>query len=767
MRGFTVGFGSALAAVLWLRTDVAIGIAVMPWIYSLILLCFSKRLQPIIIGMCVGGALAHAMVYQQLALQLRPSLDKTDLTVVGTVISVPKHDSRRTSFLFRIDKVEDPKEGSWPEQVRLSWYGGQRKMLKAGDQWRLAARLKPTTSLGNPGGFNYEQWLFYNRIHATGYVRDAPAPQKLQQRSLNLHAVRESLANKIMQLPSANEYAGLVQGLTVGITSSISQEQWHTLRQSGTAHLLAISGLHVGLVSGWFYMFAGFVWRLVHASQTAANRQRCIKPIFALCASCISATLYAGLAGFSLPTQRALIMLTVFALTVMLRRIWPPGTAMIIALFMVLFVDPLAVLSVGFWLSFGTVAALFYLHSGRLSRLGSKSGALWLHLKLGIVLLPATAWFFQQGSLIAPVANAIAVPLVGLFVVPASLVTALVAPLWSTGANALLSVNQWVLAKLLSMLDWLLTLPASSLPLFLPGPLVLFCALVGLLNLFSPRSLRLRWMTIPLLAPAIVLNLVGKQVKGLELHVLDVGQGLSTVLFTENHTVLFDTGKRISDNDTMLDRVVRPFLISQGRSKIDVSIISHADDDHAGGVESLLAMYPQTQLYASDEQQVLGLDAEDCIAGKTFVLDDVTFAFIHPGSSDLGSRNNLSCVLLVHYGNTRLLLTGDIESESERLLVERLEKTLSLTVLVAPHHGSRSSSTPAFVSMLPAEIVIFAAGENNKFNFPHQDVVSRYRDTGAAVFTTGQLGALFLRFDKNGLAAPVEWFWQNKRRYRR
>lgn len=717
--------------------------------------------------MCVGGLLAHVVVFQQLELQLAPGLDRADLSVIGTVISVPKHDSRRTSFLFRIDEVLGPAIGSWPEQVRLSWYGGNRKLLAAGDQWQLLARLKPSASLGNPGGFNFEQWLFFNRIHATGYVRDSPAPQRINQHPTNLHAIRESLANRIAQLPSANEYAPLVQGLTVGVTSGISIEQWQTLRQSGTAHLLAISGLHVGLVSGWFYIFAGVIWQLFHINHFLAGRQWCIKPLFALSVSCGSAVVYAALAGFSLPTQRALIMLGVFALSVMLRRIWPPGTAMVLALLMVLLMDPLAVLSVGFWLSFGTVAALFYLHSGRMSRMGSKSNALLLHLKLGIVLLPATAWFFQQGSLVAPVANAIAVPLVGLLVVPVSLVIALITPIWSAAANALLFFNQWVLEKLLDLLDGMLNLPASNLPLFLPGPLVLLCALVGLLLLFSPRSLRLRWLTIPLLAPAIVLNVLGKPVRDLELHVLDVGQGLSAVLFTENHTVLFDTGKRISDNATMLDRVVRPFLISQGRSNIDVSIVSHADDDHAGGVESLLALYPQTHLIASDQQQELGVNAQACIAGDTFVLDDVTFTFIHPGATDFGSRNNMSCVLLVHYGNTRILLTGDIESESERVLVERIGQQLPLSALVAPHHGSRSSSTSAFVSMLPADIVIFAAGKNNKFKFPHSDVVARYSQSGATLLTTGEQGALFLQFNKNGLAAPVGRFWQNKRRYRR
>jgi len=765
VRSFTVGFVAALVVVLWVRPDFAIGFTLLAVSGLLILRLLSREPRWIVVGLFAGAMVAQTTIFLQLNRQLAPGTIKIDVAIVGTVISVPKHDDRHSSFLFRVDEYEN--NAQRPTQVRLSWYGGARKSIMAGDQWRLVARLKPTTSLGNPGGFNYERWLFQNRIHATGYVRDEPKPQRLSVHPNQLHALRERLAKQISDLPSANAHAPLIQGLTVGVTNNISVEQWQTLRESGTAHLLAISGLHIGLVAGWVYAFAGLMWRLVHYSQHYSNRSLGIKPIFTLGMSCTGALVYAALAGFSLPTQRALVMLCVFALTVLLRRVWPPGTALILALLMVLLLDPLAVLSVGFWLSFGTVSVLFYLHNGRLNKVGPKSGALFLHLKLGLVLLPATAWFFQQGSLVAPVANAVAVPVVGLFVVPASFIIALLTPWWPTGASALLTANQWVLEKLLLWLDWLLALPASSLPLFLPGPLVLLCVLSGLLLLFVPRGLRLRWLAIPLIAPAIALNLLGRPVRGLELHVLDVGQGLATILLTENHTVLFDTGKRISDSVTMFDRVVRPFLVSQGRSDIDVSVLSHADDDHAGGIKSLLDYYPHTRLYSSDEQHQLEANAQACVAGKTFELDEVRFSFIHPGEADIGTTNNLSCVLLVQYGYTRILLTGDIEAESERLLLERMGEPLPLSVLVAPHHGSRSSSTRAFVSMLPSDTVIFAAGENNKFGFPHPEVVDRYRESGSRLFTTGKHGAVFLQFDQNGIAAPITWFWHNRRRYRR
>jgi len=217
----------------------------------------------------------------------------------------------------------------------------------------------------------------------------------------------------------------------------------------------------------------------------------------------------------------------------------------------------------------------------------------------------------------------------------------------------------------------------------------------------------------------------------------------------------------------MVDRVVQPFLIAQGRSHIDISILSHADDDHAGGLDALLELHPQTRLISSDLEHHHAYGATACQAGQTFVLDEVTFSFLHPGRGDTGSRNNQSCVLLVHLGLSRVLLTGDIESQAENRLVERIDQPLPVDVMVAPHHGSRSSSTTEYLSMFPPKHVIFAAGENNRFDFPHQDVMARYENMGAASYITGLGGAVSMRFDRSGLTEPIEQYWTSRRRYRR
>jgi len=766
MRGFTVGFALGLVVVLWADNGTALAFSLVVPIGLLVSLKFNRHWKVALLGLSFGVLLGNISLYQQLNRQFASTETQTDYLLIGTVTDAPKVDSRRISFVLRVDRFIGPQPESGPRQIKLSWYGGAQHVVRAGDQWQLFVRLKPPTSLGNPGGFNYARWLFQRRIHATGYVRDSPAPKRLNNQPYHLTAMRQLIAEQILALPAANEFSALVQGLTVGVTNAISPEHWQILRRTGTAHLLAISGLHIGLIAGWFYLLASGLWHLVSRASSGFSHRWSTKPAFCIALSSVGACIYAALAGFSLPTQRALIMLGVFAVTSVARRVWPPGSALLMALFIVLLIDPLAVLSVGFWLSFGTVSALFYLHNGHLYRQAKLRSMLGVHIKLSIALLPATAWFFQQGALVAPVANVIAVPLVGFLIVPISFCIALFASSWPAVANLLLIVNQWILSCLFNFLDWLLSWQGSSVPLFLPGPLLLLCVLVGCVLLFAPAGLRLRWLSVPLLAPVVVLNLLGKPVRGLELHVLDVGQGLAAVLFTGNHTVLFDTGRSTSANSSMIDRVVQPFLISQGRSSIEVSIVSHGDDDHAGGLATLLDLYPQTVLYSGDQAHWSEHGAQACRAGYSFVLDAVTFSFLHPGITDTGSDNNLSCVLLIHYGDTRILLTGDIESESEKLLIDRIGDVFPVTVMVAPHHGSRSSSTPAFVATLPPDNVIYAAGEGNAFGFPHSDVVSRYERSGANAFTTGVGGAVSMRFDQSGLSAPVDQYWNNRRRYR-
>ena len=736
----------------------------------------------VVLGLILGGLLVQWVVAAQISYRLSDELTGQDIRVTGVVASVPKYDDRRTSFTFKIEQIEPIGQDTMMsvKRISLNWYGKSGRELRAGQRWQLFVRLKPPAGLGNPGGFDYERWLFHSRIHATGYVRDKPLAPQLLASTLTLAAIRQRLSERLSKLDAANETTALVQGLTVGISNNISTAHWATLRQSGTAHLLAISGLHIGLISAWAYFVARWVWLGVSVATVYTRRRTSAETIpvhkttwginkITLCIvlSLGCALAYAALAGFSLPTVRALIMLSIVAFAIVCRRIWPATTAILFALLVVLLLDPLVLLSVGFWLSFGTVAALIYLHNGRLHRHRGMVAGFKVHLQLGLVLLPATAWFFQQGALVAPIANLIAVPVVGMFVVPLSLITLATSFISVSVANWLLIAVQWVLEQLLVCLDLLLRIPAANQILFLSEPIVLFGSLAALVLFFAPRGLSLRWLSLPLVAPAIVINLLGKPVDGFELHVLDVGQGLAAVIFTKEHTVLFDTGKKISANSSMVERVVQPFLHANGRHTLDHVVISHADDDHAGGLSNVLSLFPKASLWASDESNLLSTNASRCEAGKTFVLDKVRFVFLHPAKHDLGSKNDQSCVMLVYYEQARVLLTGDIEAQAEQRLVDRMSGELPVNVLIAPHHGSATSSTTEFVNLLRPQHVIFAAGQGNKFGFPDDEVVARYAAIGAETYTTGDSGAISVVFNSQGLLHSIKTHWQQYPRFRR
>ncbi len=706
---------------------------------------------------------ASVAQHVQFSRQLSERLIRQDVLIEGFVLGVPQSDKRRARFDLRVTNSV-PEHVLSKGRVKLNWYNLERPPVQTGDHWRFTVRLKPPSGLGNAGGFDFGRWLFHEGVVATGYVRDSPSPVLVSRHPLKLDGIRTRIAKRIASLPSANEYVAVVQGLSIGIKNELPAEHLELLRNSGTAHLLAISGLHIGLVSGWVFYLSGFVWRHVISFRLSPlSLIYCSSRAFCTVASVLFAIGYAALAGFSLPTQRALLMLLGVSVALLSRRFWPPWTAYLIAVFVVLLVSPLSVLSAGFWLSFTTVAALVYLHVGRISQQHGLLQGLRTHLLLGVVLLPASAWFFQNGALIAPAANAIAVPMIGVIVVPLSIAIAGLSYLSPALADLILQFAQWILAKVFSILHWLMQFEWSNVLLVMPSALSLVFCTLGIALLFAPRGLRLRWLSLPLLLPLILFNTLGRESDVLELHVLDVGQGHAALIFTRHYTVLFDTGNRFSDS-TMAERVVVPFLHAKGRDSIDYVIVSHADADHSAGLAWLVKKFPEITVYASDEKNRQSERAYACRAGHTWYLEEVGFSFLHPADGDFGDKNNQSCVLLVHAGAARVLLTGDIEKSAEAKLTARLE-TLPVQVMVAPHHGSRSSSSLSFIQKFIPSYVVFPAGYGNKFGFPHDDIVQRYHTIGSKTINTGDTGSASFHFDRGGLLAAPELHWQGHRRF--
>ena len=698
-------------------------------------------------AMVLGGVIAAIAVQQNHSHQWPTKLESTDVTITGLVDGLPTQ-SGAVLRLFLSDVLTDIESTSesQPRRIRLNWYR-PAQLPKAGERWQFTVRLKPPAGLGNPGNFDVQRHSFITHVDATGYVKSSASAKLLSKaRSFSIDRIRQSIAEKI-KATSSGPTVPLVLGLALGISAGISDVQWQVLRDTGTVHLLAISGLHIALIATFAYVLAGWLWVLCSPLHI-----RCSKPAFAIPFGFFCAAIYAALAGFSLPTQRALIMLFVAGVGLLTRRASVASFALSAAVILIAVLDPTAVLSIGFAMSFTAVALLIYLGQGRQRSDKKWIGAMRLQWQLSLLMLPLSAWFFGSGSLISPLANLVAVPFVGLLIVPLSITTALLAFISPALSAFTLQLAELLLKWLMIGLQSLANVPGSHVALPVSAQSILLLALLAVVVMVAPLGLRVRRWIWVLLVPIAWYLFQLPAVKQLEVHVLDVGQGLSVAVFTKNHTLLFDTGGRFGDS-TMMERVVEPFLAMRRRSNIDALVISHADEDHSAGLDYLIESQLQLEVFASDSDV-----GKFCKAGEAWQWDGVWFAFVHPAEHEVGSRNDRSCVLLIHYGETRFLLTGDIERNAEATLLER-GFDLPITVMTAPHHGSNSSSSSEFLQAVQPQHIVIPAGRNNRHGHPHADVVERYEDVGSRLWVTGEDGAVSFEVGRDGVLGEVEAFW--------
>ncbi len=711
---------------------------------SVFIVCFwLPRLRLALAAMILGGAIAAIAVQQNHSHQWPTNLTSTDVTITGLVDGLPTQ-SGSVLRLFLSDIVST--SASQPRRVRLNWYR-PTQIPKAGERWQFTVRLKPPLGLGNPGSFDVQRHSFITHVDAMGYVKSSASAKRLAKaRGFSIDRIRQSIAEKI-EATSSGPTVPLVLGLALGVSAGISDAQWQVLRDTGTVHLLAISGLHIGLIATFAYALAGWFWALCSPLYL-----RCTKLAFAIPFGFACAAIYAALAGFSLPTQRALIMLFVVGIGLLTRRASVASFALCAAVVLIAVCDPTAVLSIGFAMSFTAVALLIYLGQGRQHKGKKWLSAMRLQWQLSLLMLPLSAWFFGSGSLISPLANLVAVPFVGLLIVPLCIITALFSFMSPTLSAFTLQLAEILLNWLMVGLHSAANIPGGHIALPLTALAILLLALLAVAVSVAPIGLRMRRWSLVLLVPIAWYLHQLPAVKQLELHVLDVGQGLSVAVFTKNHTLLFDTGGRFGDS-TMMERVVEPFLARRRRSYIDTLVVSHADEDHSAGLNYLIESQPQLTVFASDSDE-----GSLCKAGQAWQWDGVWFAFVHPGEHEQGSRNDRSCVLLIHYGETRFLLTGDIERSAEAALVER-GFDLPITVMTAPHHGSATSSSLEFLQVVKPGHVVIPAGRGNRHGHPHIDVLRRYNDLGSRIWMTGKDGAVSFMVGRDGMLSEAESYW--------
>jgi competence protein ComEC len=781
-----------------------------PWYWCIpvvLLLPASLRYPKVLPALFAGLGFGWSLLFAHWLLDrgLAPELEGRDLVAQGVVSSLPTVSPHRTRFeftineLWKIDNVHHTSHiahsnssqsgkftavpvNNGPEKVLLNWYAPPAN-LHVGQSWTLMIRLKRPHGFQNPGGFDYEAWLFRQGVRATGYVKNPRKADAIQFTAdlpaeigvLNtmrsegpgnywIHGARQWLQTRIGQALDQSPFRGIVTALTIGKRDAITPEQWKVFTKTGTNHLIAISGLHIGLIAGLAFFAMRWLWsRWPYATlRIPAQKTAAILAIFC-------AVGYAAMAGFAIPTQRACAMVVVVMLSVLLQRQMQPFRILAFAFLVVLVIDPLAVLNGGFWLSFAAVGVLVYGMVGRLAPKGlwwQWGRAQWL---VFVGLAPLLLWFFQNLALSAPLANIIAIPWVSFVTVPLSLAGAVLFPAIPTLATWLLQLADFSLQGLWPVLEWFAAMEQPQWLAVKPPLWTLFPAAVGILWYLGPRGLPARWIGILWLAPMFLVSKSYIEEGAAEFTLLDVGQGLAAVVKTQHHVLVYDSGPRFNSGFDTGQAVVLPYLRSEGAQRIDRFVVSHSDNDHIGGARSILAAMPVEQILTSVVSEFTPGQARRCVNGSQWQWDGVRFEFLSPDEEDYDreqAENNLSCVLLVETPSAKVLLTGDIEKSVEReLVLEAQNRSLHADILVIPHHGSKTSSSMPFVDRVSPTYALAAVGYRNRYGFPKPQVVERYLHKNVTVLDTAANGAMqFMLYRDRGVVL-TQLYRRSARRY--
>ncbi len=695
----------------------------------------------------LGLLYAHLHACALLCSPFPEEATRANLIVEGRIASLPAEASQAQRFLFRVRSAEwDQQRLDFSGLVRLSWYQDSPP-LQVGEHWRLKVRLVPPHGFANPGGFDYERWLFSQGIKATGYVRADPINQLLDDGgALTLARWRQRLRDHLETRLEDETARALIQALVLGERGGLTPSQWEVLTRTGTNHLMAISGLHIGLVAAVAFRLGRWLW-----TRSAALSLRLAAPRAAAVAAALAALGYSALAGFAIPTRRALIMLAVVLAALFWGRTLRPFAALVLALVGVLLLDPRAVLSYGFWLSFGAVAAL-------LIGLGQRqlTGGIWwrwgrAQWAVALGLLPMLLPFFGRASLIAPAVNLLAVPLFAVLL-PMVLIASILSLVPSLGLP-LIAVAE-LLGWGFRLLERLAEQPWAAATIAWRPTWVWVAMGIGVLLWLAPRGLPGRELGVIWLLPVLLVRPSSPDPGSAWVTILDVGQGLAAVVRTHRHVLIYDTGPAYPSGFNTGATVIEPFLRHSGIDQIDVLIVSHADNDHAGGLVGLISAIPIRRLLSGEPERLEDIAAEHCQAGASWDWDGVTFTLLHPDGPGY-QGNDSSCVLRIEAGDTRLLLTGDISRQIEERLVAQLGDGLRSDVLLAAHHGSDTSSSTPFLAAVAPRYVVYTSGFANRYGFPSPSVRARVADIGALELDTGRSGAIAFHLSSNdGIAGP-------------
>ncbi len=703
----------------------------------------------------VGLSWAALSLQMHLADRLDPALTGSRHSVEGRIEGLPQVYKDFTRFHFR--PTARPGAARLPRVLLTYWYRDPPTLL-AGEIWRLELELNPPWGRINFQGMDREKWLYAEEIGGLAVVHAGDRLQAGTGLLAYWNALRQAVRTHLDRSVSNRGNRAIIAALAIADRSGLSERQRDTLRQTGTAHLLAISGLHIGLAALCGLWFARVLMSAVPLRWSAGLAYPAT-----LLTSLALAFVYAALAGFGISTVRALVMLAVGVLAMLLRRTVHPGQAVLTALAWILLFDPLAGLSAGFWLSFSAVGVLLLLFGN-----GNGKDKTWwrqmlrAQVAIMVVLLPLGAWWFQSASVCGLIANLLAIPFVSVLVVPLIFLGLVLLPLSHVLSALAFSAAGGAAGFLLEVLTLLAQLPVSSLALARPSLWILVLATLGALLLLLPRGMQHRWLGLVLLLPLFAGNRPPRE-QQLQMDVLDVGQGTAVLVSSSEHLLLYDSGPGNGKDFDLVDSVIGPAIRHSGHDWPDRILISHADLDHAGGFKRLRKRYPAAAAYASLPFMPAGVEA--CNDRLHWNWDGIVFQVLHPSPYLPYIGNDSSCVLAIGLGSATILLPGDIAAAGEQRLL--LQHAGSVDILLVPHHGSQSSSTPEFLRAVQPRVAIATAGLGNRFGFPRREVVQRYHAAGIPLWSTDACGAVRLLVSANGdiqvssarRARPAPWRW--------
>ena len=752
---------------------------------------------------CIAGAL---MAFGAAGLRsaafsaeaLAPALEGVDLRLTGVVAAMPQQRANGDVRL-RLAVESAEREGravAVPPLVDLTWYAGHFgrgqgpvPAVHAGERWQLAARLKAPHGARNPHGFDYELWMWEQGVQASGYVRTSErlderlgAPRRLARTwRYPVEQARQRVRERILARLTGGadggavdeaglRAAGVVAALVTGDQRAIERGDWNLFRITGVAHLMSISGLHITMFAWLAAALVGWLWR--------RSTRLCLAvpaPSAALVGGVLLASAYALFSGWGVPAERTVLMLAMVALLRLSGRRWPWPQVWLLACAVVVAFDPWAMLQAGFWLSFVAVGILFATDAGADSAHGAGVKGRFVsmlreQMVVTVALAPLTLLLFGQVSLVGLLANLLAIPWVTVCVTPLAMLGVFFAPLWQAAAWCVQALSLW--------LAWLAGWPLAQLTLAQAPLWAGAAAVLGGIVLVLRLPWQWRLLGLPLMLPAFWWQPPRPAPGQFDLLAVDVGQGQAVLLRTATHSLLYDAGPRYGEDADAGQQVLVPLLQSLGE-RLDRLVLSHGDSDHVGGAAAVMAQQPRADVLgsiAADHPLQALRPIEPCAAGQAWQWDGVRFAVLHPGevtnegepvpAGRGGSPSNArSCVLrAVAQGGAAALLTGDIERAQEQQLVQS-GAPLAADVLVVPHHGSKTSSSGAFLDAVQPAVALVQAGYRNRFGHPAAPVVQRYDERGITLVNTATCGAAAWASDRPHVACEREQarrYWHHR-----